>query len=66
MKVSEWLRMYQLSGKVPDIDESDPMLAFWAGWMLGRANRHKELGHIDVSEFDAAILAAEFVEAHAR
>jgi hypothetical protein len=31
--VSQWLREYQLTGKVPKVNE--PMLPFWAGWLMG-------------------------------
>lgn len=61
MKVSEWLREYQLTGQVPETTE--PNLALWAGWMMG----HRGLIETDLSgRIELAIRAAEFIEEHAR
>jgi hypothetical protein len=60
MRVSEWLREYQISGAVPD-HADPPMLAFWAGWLVGVGTR------IDLNtaeqRIEMAIKAAEFIEA---
>lgn len=65
MKVSEWLREYQLTGKVPDHpDHNEAALAFWAGWLIGAGRQ----GSVVVSLADGlemAIKAAEFIEEHA-
>jgi hypothetical protein len=60
VKVSDFLREYQLTGNVPTAE--NPMCAFWAGWMMGNATR----GKVKVSTEEAitlAIQAAEFIEA---
>ena len=59
MKVSAFLREYQLTGKVPTAD--NPMCAFFAGWLIGNAAR----GEVVINTEDAismAIQAAEFIE----
>ena len=30
--MSQWLREYQLTGKVPEVEDRE--LAFWGGWLL--------------------------------
>jgi len=65
MKVSEWLRQYQLTGKVPQ-NADHPMIPFWAGWLMGRAN---PINRIEISTEDTlktAITAAEFIEEHTK
>lgn len=59
MKVSEWLREYQITGIVPDHKGDHPMLPFWAGWLLGNQGNV-----IATSEqrLAAAIQCAEFIE----
>lgn len=61
MKVSDFLRQYQITGKVPD-DADDPMIAFWAGWLMGRVQVRDSIE----GALDMAIHAAEFIEVHAR
>lgn len=59
MRVSEFLREYQLTGKVPTAD--NPMCAFWAGWLIGNAMR----GRVEANpeeRLSMAIQAAEFIE----
>ena len=34
MKVSEFLRAWQLTGELPEIKD-DPLIAFWAGHLVG-------------------------------
>jgi hypothetical protein len=61
MKVSEFLRHYQITGKVPDA--KDPAVAFWAGWLMGGKTR------LEVSlaqDIEMAAKAAEFIEEHAK
>lgn len=77
MKVSDFLRQYQITGKVPD-DADDPMIAFWAGWLMGAGRRNGEIlvplpgipleaQQVAMKDaLDMAIHAAEFLEAHAR
>lgn len=77
MKVSAWLRQYQISGKVPD-NADDPMIPFWAGWLIGTSRRSGQilapLPGVPVEAqqvalkdaLEMAILAAEFIEAHAK
>jgi hypothetical protein len=63
MKVSEYLRRYQLSGELPD-DGGDSMLTFWAGWLTGICYRGTVC---DVSQArEMAVKIAEFIEAHVR
>jgi len=62
MKVSEWLREYQITGVVPDVD-NDRELCFWAGWMIGgKAQTATKLN----DQLELAIKAAEFIESHAK
>jgi hypothetical protein len=66
VKVSEWLRQYQLTGAVPTAPVGEEMLAFWSGWLMGRAN---PINRIEISSEDTlntAITAAEFIETHAK
>lgn len=66
MKVSEWLREYQLTGAVPEARGDDSMIAFWSGWLIGRsseANRIERLS--DPQNLEMAIKVAEFIESHA-
>lgn len=35
MKVSEWLRQYQITGVVPEAPKGEELIAFWAGWPDG-------------------------------
>jgi hypothetical protein len=63
VKISTFLREYQLTGKVPDGKEA-ATLAFWAGWMMGHSLQ------IDLAtpeqKLETAIKAAEFIEEHAK
>lgn len=63
MKVSEWLRQHHLSGAVPEVGESeDPLIAFWAGWLIGSARRDGTLTRTLDDAKEMAIKAAEFIE----
>jgi len=57
--MSEFLRRYQISGEVPD-KPVDPMLAFWAAWMIGCAKKGTATTFDEAREL--AIKAAEFIE----
>jgi hypothetical protein len=63
VKVSEFLRKYQISGELPD-NGGDAMLNFYAGWLIGNANRGtiRTFGEAR----DMAIKAAEFIESRAK
>lgn len=65
MKVSEWIREYQLTGKVPDGD-GDSRLPFWAGWLIGgsRSSTTVEVpGRFPMDNaLDMAIRIAEYIE----
>jgi hypothetical protein len=63
VKVSEYLRRYQLAGEPPD-NGGDAMLDFWGGWLCGVCYR----GTIcDLNQArEMAVKVAEFIEAHAR
>lgn len=64
MKVSQWLRQYHLSGAVPEIgDSEDPLIAFWAGWLIGSARRDGTATRTLDEAKEMAIKAAEFIEA---
>lgn len=62
MKVSEFIRQYQITGCVPPGDDS--MVAFWAGWLIG-SGRRVELRTMEES-IEMAAKAAEFIESRAR
>jgi hypothetical protein len=65
VKVSEWLRRYQITGE-PGFDTSpDPEIAYWAGWLIGTARRSQTIRDCDDAR-DMAIRAAEFIEARAK
>jgi hypothetical protein len=59
VKVSQWLREYQISGQVPEANEP-ALLAFWAGWLIGAA-RHGTVRTLDEAR-ELAIKVAEFIE----
>jgi uncharacterized protein YyaL (SSP411 family) len=60
MKVSEFLREYQLIGVVPTAEHA--MVAFWSGWLIGNAIKSRTVcGGNEAIEM--AIKAAEFIEA---
>jgi hypothetical protein len=65
VKVSEFLRQWQLSGQFP-IAEAEPAVAFWAGWLVGAS----EAVVYEVKDFDErrkmAMRCAEFIEQQAR
>lgn len=63
MKVSEFLRQYQLTGQVPTPD--DAMVSYWAGWLIGHSNRHNKVTMTLEQEISRALQAAEFIEEHA-
>lgn len=58
MKVSEFLREYQITGNLPDPEE--PLVSFWAGWLVGNARIHQTVNLENAIEM--AIKAAEFIE----
>jgi hypothetical protein len=61
VKVSEWLRQYQITGEVPDSESAD--FAFWCGWLLGgKTKTATNMGE----RREMAIKAAEFIEACAK
>lgn len=62
MKVSEFIRQYQISWQVPTPDDS--MVSFWGGWLISAAHRG-ELRTMEQS-IEMAIKAAEFIEEHAK
>jgi hypothetical protein len=63
MKVSEWLRLYQVSGEVPEVPKGEELLAFWSGWLIG----HQGLTQVSMAErLEMSIKAAEFIEDHAK
>jgi hypothetical protein len=64
MKVSEWLRRYQVSGEVPDTPSDDPMMAFWCGWLIGHGMRGVSRTYDEAR--DMAIKVAEFIEERAK
>ena len=68
MKVSEWLRKYQLTGQIPDTpDGVDPNIAYWCGWLMGNSSRVQRTERLsDPHNLEQAIAAAEFIEAHAK
>ena len=63
MKVSEFIRQYQISGQVPTPDDS--MVAFWGGYLIFAAYRDGRLRTMEQS-IEMAIKAAEFIEEHAK
>lgn len=63
MKVSEWLRRYQMGDGVPEGD-GDSMLAFWCGWMNSHSAQGTAVSHND--RLEMAIRAAEFIEKKAK
>jgi hypothetical protein len=63
MKVSDFLRQYQLSGELPD-DGGDEMLNFYAVWLI-TASYKVTITTIDQARKDA-ITIAEFIEKRAR
>jgi hypothetical protein len=60
MKMSEWLRRYQVSGEIPSDEGLPPEFAFWAGWLIGRAKQGTVRTYDEAREM--AIKAAEFIE----
>lgn len=64
LKVSEWLRRYQISGEVPEAPVDDPMMAFWGGWLIGHGMRGVSTTYDEAR--DVAIKLAEFIEERAR
>lgn len=66
MRVSQWIRQWQITGAVPD--EGDAQMAFWCGWLSG-GGKTVTLVHTPNNfdkERDMAIKAAEFIESRAR
>ena len=64
MRVSQWIRQWQLTGAVPD--EGDTTLAFWAGWLVSHAQSTTTVvvglpNKLDEAR-EMAIRAAEFIE----
>lgn len=58
MKVSQYLRQWQITEKVPD--EGSAELAFIAGWLVGTARQGLTTNHDQAREM--AIKIAEFIE----
>lgn len=76
MKVSEWLREYQLTGRVPDHPDEEPTFAFWCGFLIGAARRERQVEPAGTTEderiargaaqnLEMAIRIAEFIERQA-
>ena len=63
MKVSTFLRQYQLTGEVPELGESErgTEMSFWVGWLIGPSHSQTAVTMDDRREM--AIKAAEFIEA---
>lgn len=59
MKVSEWLREYQLTGAVPE--QGNAEFAFWCGWLVSHARQGLTVSNLDEAR-QMAIKAAEFIE----
>ncbi len=67
MKVSEWLRRWQISGEIPDTPKDDPMLVFWGGWLTGAARGGRFQTEVTFEDGrDMAIKVAEFIEERAK
>lgn len=64
MRMSEWLRQWQISGEVPESGGESPELAFWAGWLFGSTGPRVATGMDERREM--AIKCAEFIESRAR
>ena len=66
MKVSDWLKQWQLTGEVPTLKDSEEptTMAFWCGWMIGPNHSQTAVTMDDCRAM--AIKAAEFIELHAR
>jgi hypothetical protein len=63
MKVSEWLRQYQISGAVPESPKGEEIIAFWAGWLIGASSRSQSIERLsDPRNLEMAIKVAEFIE----
>jgi hypothetical protein len=63
MKVSQWLREYQLTGRVPGTSELEPnpQLAFWCGVLMGCCRQTRTATSMDEARA-MAIKLAEFIE----
>jgi hypothetical protein len=66
MKVSEWLRQYQITGEVPTAPAGEELIAFWAGYLTGVPIRSGQTVTTPTERMEMAIKAAEFIEEHAR
>lgn len=64
MKVSEYLRQYQLTGEVPD-DGGDSLLNFYAGWLIGAARKSRAVTDFNGAR-EMAIRVAEEIESRVR
>jgi hypothetical protein len=64
VKVSEFLRQYQITGLVPETPPDDAMVAFWAGWLMG--GKGQLLQFSSETRLETACKAAEFIEDHAK
>ncbi len=66
MKVSEWLKQYQMTGEVPELTDSEHgvLMAFWCGWLIGPS--HSQIAVTMDDRRSMAIKAAEFIEERAR
>jgi len=61
MKVSEYLRHYQLTGQPPELHESRE-IDFWCGFLLGAvASGSKTTANL-IERVELAIKLAEFIE----
>lgn len=60
MKVSTWLRQYQLTGEVPEGETAE--FSFWCGWLLGQARTSSQVATTLDEQRTMAIKAVEFIE----
>lgn len=61
MKMSEYLRQWQITGKVPD---GDAFCAFWSGWLTACGRNSQTVFNFDDAR-EMAIKACEFIEQRA-
>lgn len=69
MKVSQWLREYQVTGQpAENCDTEGTELAFWGGWLYSHGQTAQTLVVPNPQEagLQMAIRAAEFIESRVR
>lgn len=67
MKVSAFIREYQITGKVPESKRDvDAMVAFWSGWLMGAARSHARSTTTMEQSIALALKISEFIEERAR